>query len=44
MYFSLFEELSKNELSHDDIEKIQEELIRKIYHDTGSNDKAKAQA
>ena len=39
MYFSLFDELCRNEFSHADIEKLQEDLKDKIYTETDSSKK-----
>lgn len=44
MYFSLFDKLCKNEFSHADIEKVQEDLKEKLYSETWQDNKEKAQA
>jgi len=42
MYFSLFDKLAKDELSHSELEQIQEDLKAKIFPDSNKTD-SKAQ-
>ena len=44
MYFSLFDKLCKNEFSHADIERVQEDLKEKLYSVSETDKNIKAQA